>query len=51
MQKKRIRTMILKERNLFNLIVANPREYRRSIMYFCVSGFCTGLAVVCRLVA
>jgi len=43
--------MIIRERNLLATIFANPRDYRKSIVYLCVSGFCVGLSVVIRLVA
>ncbi len=51
MQKTRITKMLLKERDLLSMIFANPREHRRTLLYFSASGLCVGLAVVFHLVA
>jgi hypothetical protein len=43
--------MIVRERDLIGMIFGNPREYRKSILYFSASGLCVGLAVLFHLVA
>lgn len=38
--------MKIKERELFDMVFAHPREHRRIIVYLSVSGLCAGLVVL-----
>jgi hypothetical protein len=42
--------MIHKERDLITMIFGNPREHRKTLLYFSVSVFCVGLVVLFRII-
>lgn len=42
--------MKIKESELLNMVLANPREHRKVLIYLSVSGLCAGLVVLFQFV-